>query len=465
MPEFERRQIRSQNSYLVNPAKPDRVMPQPAHAENLLLAQQALGNQATQRFAQSCPLRLPSPSLCPFGGVCHTCPVRAQAKTAKTGGRCESREPRARRGTGGVEKRIWIPTAPGEALAQTPIFRFREIVPRARIPVHPPNDALEREADWAAEAIVTAATTSEGSKVTDVSPRAGAQAADSLLRGNSRFPSNVRGVMNQAESVLGIDLSHVILDTSTGAERLAPMLNARAFTIGKHIAFARGEFRPDTVYGQRLIAHELAHVAQQNRRAKRRNMPGTLTLSNAPTHAIQRTAVAFYTSGDDSTANPSCLGWTRSQMYARYADTGASVHAGTDSASATATLNSYGEHTVQRVLFIGHGNEQGFVFTMPNTMFTAADAGLIQALERALDYGADKSIEFRACDVGQARSLREAIGAEFANAQPPHRATLRAPSGGYNIQPEVDSVCQLVRWHDTAMSEYPLARDPTRGRP
>jgi hypothetical protein len=47
------------------------------------------------------------------------------------------------------------------------------------------------------------------------------------------------------------------------AERLADAANARAYTIGRDIVFGRGEFRPDTPDGQHLIAHELAHVAQQ----------------------------------------------------------------------------------------------------------------------------------------------------------------------------------------------------------
>ena len=81
MPEFAQRQKQTQSSCLVSPAKPDRATLRPTQTKNPLLAQQqALGNQATQRFAESCPLALPSPSLCPFGGICHACPARVQAK-------------------------------------------------------------------------------------------------------------------------------------------------------------------------------------------------------------------------------------------------------------------------------------------------------------------------------------------------------------------------------------------------
>jgi len=39
-----------------------------------------IGNQSARRFAESCPAQLPSPSSCPFGGICHACPVPVQAK-------------------------------------------------------------------------------------------------------------------------------------------------------------------------------------------------------------------------------------------------------------------------------------------------------------------------------------------------------------------------------------------------
>src|SRR5207248_5337577 len=35
------------------------------------------------------------------------------------------------------------------------------------------------------------------------------------------------------------------------------------FTVGPHIAFGKGEFKPGTPAGDALLAHELAHVSQQ----------------------------------------------------------------------------------------------------------------------------------------------------------------------------------------------------------
>jgi hypothetical protein len=47
------------------------------------------------------------------------------------------------------------------------------------------------------------------------------------------------------------------------ADALARSVQARAFTTGRDVFFARGEYRPNTPAGDRLLAHELTHVAQQ----------------------------------------------------------------------------------------------------------------------------------------------------------------------------------------------------------
>ena len=46
---------------------------------------------------------------------------------------------------------------------------------------------------------------------------------------------------------------------------VAPAIGARAFTVGHHVAFAPGEYNPNSDMGSRLLGHELAHVAQQSK--------------------------------------------------------------------------------------------------------------------------------------------------------------------------------------------------------
>ncbi len=59
------------------------------------------------------------------------------------------------------------------------------------------------------------------------------------------------------------DLSDVRIHTNSAANAAAAALSARAFTLGPHIAFGSGQFRPQSADGRHLLAHELAHTIQQ----------------------------------------------------------------------------------------------------------------------------------------------------------------------------------------------------------
>lgn len=71
-------------------------------------------------------------------------------------------------------------------------------------------------------------------------------------------------VQSQMSSAFGYDFSGVRVHTDSRAASLSTDLSARAFTIGKDVAFASGEYQPGTPIGDALIAHELAHVVQQS---------------------------------------------------------------------------------------------------------------------------------------------------------------------------------------------------------
>lgn len=80
------------------------------------------------------------------------------------------------------------------------------------------------------------------------------------LGGGQAMPGVLRTRM---ESAFGANFGGVRLHTGTRAATTSDQLNARAFTVGRDVAFGAGEFRPGTVAGDALIAHELAHVLQQ----------------------------------------------------------------------------------------------------------------------------------------------------------------------------------------------------------
>jgi hypothetical protein len=66
------------------------------------------------------------------------------------------------------------------------------------------------------------------------------------------------------EPRFGYDFSRVRVHADSGAAGSAESISARAYTVGHHIVFGTGEFCPGTADGRRLLAHELAHVTQQD---------------------------------------------------------------------------------------------------------------------------------------------------------------------------------------------------------
>jgi hypothetical protein len=65
------------------------------------------------------------------------------------------------------------------------------------------------------------------------------------------------------EERLGADFSAVRVHADRAAAISAGALGAKAYAAGDNLVFAAGRYRPGTTEGRKLLAHELAHVAQQ----------------------------------------------------------------------------------------------------------------------------------------------------------------------------------------------------------
>jgi len=90
---------------------------------------------------------------------------------------------------------------------------------------------------------------------------------DAVLRSPGRpLDDATRAFM---EPRFGRDLGHVRVHVDRHAEDASESVHARAFTVGRDIAFARGQYQPSTSAGKALIAHELTHVFQQGSSATR----------------------------------------------------------------------------------------------------------------------------------------------------------------------------------------------------
>lgn len=131
-----------------------------------------------------------------------------------------------------------------------------------------PRDAAEAAADRAARLAADPAHADLSSKPISV-------ASGGISANAPRAPASVDAVVaspGQAlddatrrhfESRFGRGFGAVRLHADDLAAGSARALHAHAYTVGTHIAFAAGAYDPHTQRGRRLLAHELAHVVQQ----------------------------------------------------------------------------------------------------------------------------------------------------------------------------------------------------------
>ena len=66
-------------------------------------------------------------------------------------------------------------------------------------------------------------------------------------------------VQAKMEAFFGADFSDVRVHVGPQAQQIG----AQAFTLGREVYFAPGQYMPHHSHGQRLLGHELAHVVQQ----------------------------------------------------------------------------------------------------------------------------------------------------------------------------------------------------------
>ncbi len=90
-------------------------------------------------------------------------------------------------------------------------------------------------------------------------PTSGSRIA-ALRGGGQPLPRSTRSFFEQR---FGRDFGDVRIHHDAHAGELAASINARAFTLGRDVAFAPGEFDPGTRSGRHLLAHELTHTLQQ----------------------------------------------------------------------------------------------------------------------------------------------------------------------------------------------------------
>jgi len=105
--------------------------------------------------------------------------------------------------------------------------------------------------------------TAERSKITDhgsYSLSGSSPVGAVLASGGKSLSAETRAYF---EPRFGYDFSRVRVFSDTKAAQSAQDLHAQAYTYGQNIVFNHNKYQPDTFSGRKLLAHELAHVVQQ----------------------------------------------------------------------------------------------------------------------------------------------------------------------------------------------------------
>jgi hypothetical protein len=82
----------------------------------------------------------------------------------------------------------------------------------------------------------------------------------SLIGDGQPLPQSARSFFKYC---FGQDFGRVRVHSDWEAAKTAEFLNARAYTLGQDVVFGAGEYAPESVMGNKLLAHELVHVIQQ----------------------------------------------------------------------------------------------------------------------------------------------------------------------------------------------------------
>ncbi len=155
--------------------------------------------------------------------------------------------------------------------------------------VNKPSDPYEQEADQVADAVMHMPESSQPVKPDSKKNISRTTPAVSRLPSISRFQASgaatsaaapytearisrmrdkgqplTRNERDFFETRMGYDFSAVRVHTDANAVQASRELNARAFTQGQDIYFGARQYDPHSFQGKQLIAHELAHVLQQN---------------------------------------------------------------------------------------------------------------------------------------------------------------------------------------------------------
>jgi hypothetical protein len=140
----------------------------------------------------------------------------------------------------------------------------------------------------------------------------GNEAVQRLMESEMRAPGEplAPSVRADMEARFGADFGAVRIHTGAQAARSSAAVNANAYTVGRDITFASGQYAPHTATGRHLLAHELAHVVQQSRGGR---APALHSAGHLEADAARAAAAVAHGSGAVDVGAASGVGMARQE--------------------------------------------------------------------------------------------------------------------------------------------------------
>jgi len=287
---------------------------------------------------------------------------------------------------------------------------------QAKLRVGAVDDPLEREADAVADTVMrmpdpaSVGATAEPvlrrkcEACEDEDKTIRRQGADAAVAGGFEAPDVVSEVLagpgapldpatNRYMSLrMGQDFDGVRIHADARADESARAVGAHAYTVGRDVVFADGQYQPGADAGRRLIAHELAHVVQQGsgRHAVRRDTPDKIDVAIVLTDEKQDMVAAR-----------------------AYAPTVIRVYSPEDAAKKLKGMS------IRTLYVVSHGSSGGTV-QFSDKIGSVSSVKLVDLGQALAGAATVETADFRGCNLGQAPagldSFRGAVGAASANA-------------------------------------------------
>jgi len=143
---------------------------------------------------------------------------------------------------------------------------------QAKLRVSQPGDADEVEADRAADQVVSSPEPPAIHRQAASSSDSGQAVPNGFLQSIGPGQPLDPATRSLMESRFGRDFGKVTVHTGEAAASSAEQIQARAYTADQRIVFGQGQYTPGSKAGTRLLAHELAHVSQ-NQNARSHGLP------------------------------------------------------------------------------------------------------------------------------------------------------------------------------------------------